>query len=41
MTTDKKFLEFAVHLLSGGAAGAIATAFSYPFTNLRMRVIAE
>ncbi len=41
MLGDDKFVELFVHLLCGGVGGGLATVFSYPFTNLRLRRISE
>ncbi len=41
MITEQKLVEMLVHLLSGGLGGAVSTSFSYPFTNLRLRVVSE
>ena len=41
MLADEKIVELLVHLLCGGVGGGLATVFSYPFTNLRLRRISE
>ncbi len=41
MLSDQKVVEMLVHSICGGLGGGIATACSYPFTNLRIRRIAE
>ncbi len=41
MLSDEKLIEMLVHSISGGIGGGIATACSYPFTNLRIRRIAK
>jgi hypothetical protein len=41
MFSDEKLIEMLVHLISGGVAGGISTGLTYPFTNLRLRRIAE
>ncbi len=41
MLSEHKLVEMLVQLVSGGIAGGISTAISYPFTNVRQRAIAE
>ena len=39
MLTNDQMRDILVQLISGGFAGAIATASTYPITNIRMRLI--
>jgi hypothetical protein len=41
MLADEKIVELLVHFICGGVGGGLATVFSYPFTNLRLRIISE
>ena len=41
MLADERVVELLVHLLCGGVGGGLATVFSYPFTNLRLRRISQ
>lgn len=41
MLSDEKKTEILVQLISGAVGGALSTAASYPFSNLRLRRITE
>ena len=41
MTKENKIMEMFVHLFSGAAGGGFATLCSYPFSNLRVRMVSE
>jgi hypothetical protein len=41
MLSQGKYIEILVHLISGGIGGGVSTTITYPFTNIRLRKIAE
>lgn len=41
MFTNRDLAEMLIHLISGGVAGAVSTAMTYPLSNIRYRCITK